>query len=86
MQSIIFIIKILYYSFITFYRLHGNLLDVVCVCGIILVHHHSSFPRTTKHLASLWVQEQGLPHSEASGNKDYMTLNKTVGILFSLNP
>lgn len=47
--------------------------------AIVLVHHHSNFPKTTKHLVSWWVQEQVSPRSEVSGNRDYMTLNTKVG-------
>lgn len=46
---------------------------------IVLAHHPSNFPKTTKHLVSWWVPEQVSPHSEASGSRDFLTVNTKVG-------
>ena len=46
---------------------------------IVVVRHHSNFPKTTKLHVSWLAQEQASPHSEASGNRDYMTSNTKVG-------
>lgn len=37
------------------------------------------------HLVSWWVLERASPPSEASGSRDYMTLNTKVGMQFFLS-
>ncbi|KAF0034241.1 hypothetical protein F2P81_014307 [Scophthalmus maximus] len=66
-----------YYSISSSPELHpGEIhLTVAVVSYRARVPRLSNFPKTTKHLVSWWVQERASPRSEASGNKDCMTLN-----------